>query len=141
MKDHKSRLDKIEKVLGKTPPVVLLMPGGKTVEIRPLPGETTLQFTMRLWNSPISSEAALIANNRAILQQPGHLIEVIVGALRFKRALLLGRVGPDECPAEPRSAWEQAGLPTPLTEQQFEKLRAEEEKYTRLSDQQQWAIS
>ena len=141
MKDYTSRLDKIEKAFRKTPPVVLLMPDGKTVEIRPLPRETTLQFIMRLGDNPISSEAALIANNRAILQQPGHLIEVIEGALRFKRDLLLGRTEADECLADHRRDWEVAGLPAPLTEQQFEKLRAEEEKYARLRDQQQGAIS
>jgi hypothetical protein len=134
MKDYTSRLDKLEKAFRKTPSVVLLMPDGKTVEILPLPRETTLQFMLRLGDNPISSEAALIANNRAILQQPGHLIELVGGALRFKRALLLGHGG--ECPAEHGSAWEQAGLPAPLTEQQLDRLRGEEEKYASMRDQQ-----
>jgi hypothetical protein len=137
MKNYTPRLEQLEKVFRKPPPVVLRMPDGKLFAISPFAGEDTLSFLSRLWSDPLSPEAAFMANNAAILQQPGHAIEILEGMLRFKRDLLLRPIEPSGSAEDGFSVWEQAGLTAPLTEQQLDQLRAEEEHYARLRAEQQ----
>lgn len=77
----KSRLTTLEQFFASVPPIRLLMSDGRVEEIQPLAHEDALDFILRLANSPLSREAELICNAVAILEQPGHLVEVVQGFL------------------------------------------------------------
>jgi hypothetical protein len=76
------------------PPIRLLMSDGRVEEIQ-VPDEDDLAFIRRVSHSPLSREADLICDAVGILQQPGHLIEMLQGMLPHSRDIMRGAITPE----------------------------------------------